>query len=698
MEAYPVPWLARHGAWVWVGALVAMVLAGGLYSWLRLRRRARGDARRILGEFGTATDLAGVERAVDGVEVTVGGTLDGDGETLRVGDGLVRLTGPLDVLVGAREVHRGSKPQRLVADGDRVWIRGVVGTEASDVEGSYRSTGAQRVLSGRLRVASETPPRVALPPLHHLGLGALAGAVVFFAAFGLGGAALNRSARNAQLSTDANGGTLCFDDPPVTSTLLAAATPFHRKSALGALARFEEGSCTGTEESARRLVGYQLARGDCDAAVTTLLDRAQPARALEVARACGARAREAVALWHLGDVGAASALLEAAPSGAPESAPHPGPFTVRVHVEAGRWAPAAAAVRAWSGTITGVNDSASPPTRLLAKLQCVARALDHLAGVGGALDELRERASRDEGGGACALLLGDASPAERPSALEPLLAEVTRHDVRDAACLLLLETNRAHACAEGLAASGDSAYGFGQWGQWSDSAPWGLWAVQVGARSPAIRELAHQRMAHVDLGAGLIDDARGHLDAALDALRDVGPQKRVDDLRAMTAILEFLRGDRTRALDALRGVHTRPAERLRAIIDGTVQPIAASIAPFFVRDEATFAVALAGDGVALAAAAARRYAPDLVAVQLGATSLQRGRAELAAWLAWGAPLRLSSNEAVESLMANLGARGHLLALLEEPHGAELLRAAAAHRSALLRRDSAVILFVLDSVY
>ena len=43
------------------------------------------------------------------------------------------------------------------------------------------------------------------------------------------------------------------------------------------------------------MVGCQLARGDCVGAASTLLDRAQPARALEVARACGALESEAVA-------------------------------------------------------------------------------------------------------------------------------------------------------------------------------------------------------------------------------------------------------------------------------------------------------------------------------------------------------------------------------------------------------------------
>jgi hypothetical protein len=222
-----LPWLVQYGAAVWQVCLALLVLGAIAVAWRRPRVSARRAARLARAGLAPAVELASASR---GARVTLSGTIDrsGDRPLLRSGSDVVVLEGDTNVLVGSREDWpRGEATSRGLSTGDRVLVSGVLGDEAGEEARTYRAAARNATLGGGLVMAFEGAPRVRGPASPVLVRHAAGGALLFLAIFGVGG-----EIAMAQATRD----VVAYEVLPAASMPLAlelaAATPFRRDGAI----------------------------------------------------------------------------------------------------------------------------------------------------------------------------------------------------------------------------------------------------------------------------------------------------------------------------------------------------------------------------------------------------------------------------------------------------------------------------------
>jgi hypothetical protein len=414
-----LPLLIRHGALIWVACLCGMVLAAVLGA-VQRRRRAllrEAEARRdALGEPITRLDGA------DGSEVTLDGQLHASGVlAVRFEDGaeaaavsagsgraeavacarahrlelvsrgaVVRLDGPVEVVVGDLETRTGKTPDALppevrrrleqaggtwassepvvlrsVRSGARVLVQGVLRRgDSGDGPGAYR-TGAVALrltplpggegfggASASLRLACLAPPRAGegwvRAPLRAGAAALLLFGAVFVAAPELQGRG------------------------PIQGEALMqvlAATPLHRSRALAAydhLLDARVGQAHPDPLLIDRLEALRLLEGRCSSAVEVLLDHGQWARAEDLAVRCSMPLVAARAAFERGDFARAASIWDSDSTEVWEDGAEV-LFGLRVHLLAGDVEGASRVARRAAEQLRG---------RGIPDLDCIVEALD----------------------------------------------------------------------------------------------------------------------------------------------------------------------------------------------------------------------------------------------------------------------------------------------------------------------------------
>ncbi|MFO0760355.1 MAG: hypothetical protein U0359_27990 [Byssovorax sp.] len=518
MELSPLPWLLGHGALVWKAALAVLAGSGVCGAALAPRTISRNQARatrKALGE-----PLRSLDRLNDGARVTLTGTLEAEaphcqrfedgsdaaaatiaydpsasmlgnatfraglntraeGLRLRVGEEKVELSGPVEVVIGSREIRRraryadlpapararveqalgGAKPHfsgeivqlRSLAPGDTVRVSGVLRKEAKDGESGYRSAKARWILTpvgeegsldqGRgLKLAFEGNAAVSGPGPLLLARGAALGLVSFLIVFGLGGEIAACSAADDLAAFQGELGWVRDLDFEVAATIdpkahpsspldtglgatgFAAATPFRRDQALD---RYEDALGKRRDADAR-LVSIRAAlaeqRGRPGEAATILGSHGFTEQAAALAEQRGDRFYAAGLRYTLGDFEKASAAIGDA--GTKASATEELRLAAKVHLLSGKGALAAKAARALGERFDDEAKSKKmvrwEASRRAEAARCLALALEARAGNAAARASLKEAAlSPARRVGECTLLYADLlPPAERGTMLD----------------------------------------------------------------------------------------------------------------------------------------------------------------------------------------------------------------------------------------------------------------------------------------
>jgi hypothetical protein len=450
-------------------------------AFARTRRAARRDAHLARERLGAP--LASLAKLDDGMRVTLGGRLEAGGDlcarfedgapsaaasaaylpsprarvwaagldvraarlAILVGEARVELEGPVQIVAGSREVHKGRALARMpravqarveagfahgappfrdrviafrsLAAGDRVRVSGVLRREAGAAEGgSYRAAAARWSLvpdgdaaqaadgagdAPGLQIAFEGAPRVLGPAPATYGIHLAGGAALFVALFGLGGeiayGALALTIRDLQPAAEL---PLDAADRSLTAVSIIAATPFRSASAMEAIGDALDVRDDSEPAWIERRVALHTVRGDCEAAANAVIHHEQLERGAEMAERCGQHESAAHASYAAGDFARASASWERADSR--KGGEVDMRFGVRVHLLAGRVALAAAEARRLADKVASYQNDIDPVERA----RCLADALDARAGDEGARARLLER-HKGSSHLWCALLVAD---------------------------------------------------------------------------------------------------------------------------------------------------------------------------------------------------------------------------------------------------------------------------------------------------
>jgi hypothetical protein len=748
MESEPLPFLIRHGAAVWMAALAALVLSSVLLARFRRRFAASREASarrealgapegRLDGAGGLVVTLEGrllasgaaCARFEDGGEVAAASAGSGRTEAivatraerleLVTPGAVVLLEGPIDVIVGDVEARTGLLPEQLdpavrarieeaggvwaspepavlrsIASGATVRARGtLLRGDAGEGPGGYRTGG------GALRLV---PPPVGDD-------GVPAGIRLAYAGVPRGAEA----SRRVQLRAAAYGALVfaavfvlvpaLFASGPIPTdrrAQLLAATPLHRKRAVAGYTEMLDAEVRrGPPDPAliERLVTARLAAGGCEQAVRMLMDHGRFARAEAIAQGCGKPLLAARAAFERGDFEAAARAWDAGAAGVTDGLELL--FGLRAHLLAGHVREAAAVARRTATQLRDLDRS---------ELDCLADALAARAGDRAAAEALERRPS----GFACFALRADLRDG-------PARAELLRNrdwDYERTYNLLALEAGQTDNCAPWID-GGDPVLG-----SRIEAQPWGLLRAALDRLDAAPAPTPHQRVARARLAEALAvfdADLGAHAEAyrlaeraAADAASIGQPEARFgrcipdhDAIRRLPTAVLLRAGriaevrPRLAALDTseaaqklveitnMRAGSPPPRERLRDLL-GFGKPR---------LDAVDFAVS-AGDGVRLS----RLYQeeglpmrPSDLRLTAYAADTPASREALVRWLRWGTSARCQSctvGARIQDLSARLAAAEALgdAALL-----AEIAPIAAGWRTALLRRETAVPLAVLE---
>lgn len=342
-----MPFWVEWGDAIWQVAFILSVAVGAGWKWSSPRRQAKRETTSWIVES------TPVDRFEEGANTIIEGVLEGgadsvlvDGATVAtiqglassavdqvpiavsVGDELIELQGPMELMLGSEEIrprkafHRdGALHARVCAlpdgplaagqlegqayvirwlrAGDRVQARGVLRRSAAQGESGYRETQGRWVLRGSeqrpLTLGSATPPHMAQKDVDRLALGALLGGLVFAGVF-IGLAALMHNA-----SDDSS--------PGIASALTM--TPLHRDDGVEMLRERwrSEPSAAGLE----RLAELVDMKDGCHGSAMLWALHGQSHRAIEAAQTCDhpiARLAAARAHYALGDMTEASRSLQ----------------------------------------------------------------------------------------------------------------------------------------------------------------------------------------------------------------------------------------------------------------------------------------------------------------------------------------------------------------------------------------------------
>jgi hypothetical protein len=747
-----LPWLVIHGAAVWRAGLAVFLLGGLAFAWSRPRlaaRRAAKAARRQLGW------PVGISERRRGARVTLAGTLeaaevpcqpDADGAgsrsglrtrapeaavsgggasaragrlLLAVGDARVRLDGPIEILSGSREAWPGRLPgaaeapvHRSLSSGDRVRVSGVLTEEASDEAPSYRDPAKRWTLGDGLVAAFEGQPRVSgpaplvrVPPL-------IAAGALFLGVFGAGGeVAMNLARRELRgYSVGAAG--------PGHAVLVAAATPFRRREALGALVRaLDARSDPDPQALAARAALHDL-RGEPVEVAEMWIAHGEPERGARLAESAGSFALAARGWYAAGDFERAADAWERTGADADETELR---FGLGVNLLAQRLDRAARAARglarAFRAHPPGNDELRRWYETRADTVRCLADALDARRGDAGAWQALHGEPAEPLLP-ACAILRVDLfDGAERIRAIQGLPQLATDvHDVpREWLDLLAAEADvdgdveaapPFESAAEVLAIPNGEPLARAVPGverrlaeMAGDGRPriTGRRMLQVGGGrhvcmpmwSPA-RTQGRAR-ASAAMFAYLAGDEAGGQALALRAAES--DERCITEVPAVTA----LPADPRPAQEMVG--HTR-GEFLHGLLDFVVERNAAPLLDAFTHspppdpdEKQAWALAAAGDGAGLCRWLRRPRSQPGTFLRLGAPLLRTGRDDVARWVRWGHHAHAGFRPTEEVVhLANLAAAADALA----PDEAAPLHARAARfREAILRRETAVPLAVIE---
>ncbi|APR82216.1 Hypothetical protein A7982_07565 [Minicystis rosea] len=480
-----LPWLLVHGTAVWQVGLVVCVLGALIVAFVRPRAGARRAATAARDRLGTAATA--LVKPSDGMRVTLAGRIvlesdacprfedGGDAAavsvayapqgprgawitglnvraeriTLAVGEQVIALEGPVEVVAGSREMRRGVPlgrlpravqdrvaagfklgvphfrdhvtVQRSIAAGDTVRVSGVLRRDSLAGEAAgYRAAAERWTLVpdgdaaqaaagasalGGLQVAFEGSPRIAGPLALHYVRHAVYGVGLFLAVFGLGGELAFASAES-----DRSGllnAAVVSSNPEMGAVTLAAATPFRRARAIDELADALDFRHDEARVGIERRTALRLLQGDCAGAAKVLTRQGSLERGAEIAERCGEHMLAAKAFYAAGDFARASHAFEVVND--PGLSEAEARFGVRVHLLAGRLGLAASRAHALADLLRKERERADarPEDASRAALaSCLADAIEAKDGSQSALASLRKEREKPIYP-ACAILLAD---------------------------------------------------------------------------------------------------------------------------------------------------------------------------------------------------------------------------------------------------------------------------------------------------
>jgi len=633
---------------------------------------------------------------------------------------VVRVTGVLrrESLAGEAAGYRGAAERwALVPDGDA----------AQAAAGAAAPVG--------LVLAFEGAPHLCGPGALWYAKHAAGGALIAAALFGLGGEIAFASAEST--ISDLATGKAASAAAGTSAAEVVAATPFRRAQALAELVdaldlRHDEDAALVERRAALHELG-----GDCAGAAKALVQQGAIARGADVAERCGEHRIAAEAYYVLGDFTRASDAWErvAAPRRDPGKAGggRAWPeaelrFGMRVHLLAGRPARAAALARAQAET--EVRSSAEGPADASrsSMLRCLGHALDGKAGDRGAGAALRA----DEPHlvhPACAVLLADlyagkerlevihgltdfhagtrdvpmrwlelleqevdstVAPTEPapPVVRDPSLAVI---NPRAAVLPLLPAVERA--IAEALTREG----------------------VKLDEPRRATRVRATALAASFAAATGDYRAARRFAKlAAADAEQPADVEEYVPDhdawdtprAAALGAAVELAAGDLARArellIEASKPLQSGVSIEIEALVryrgERDPERLPYSYEAWQIVEgglDQPLAFAAKGDGAALAAWLRRPSSEVGPYLRLGAPLIQAGREQLLSWIRVGYRLPGWYRSPSDQLVHWMELASAASALGDEALATELWERAGRFRAALLRRDAAVPLAVIE---
>jgi hypothetical protein len=725
-----LPWLVVDGALVWRAGLSFCVAAGIAATSLRPRIAAWRAARRVRAALGephrgpltggavvtlTGTLLAKDERVLryeDGGEAAAAAAAGEPAAraaqlAVLVGDAVIALEGPITLLSGSRESWPGRPVAKLsaavreragallelhrvpvfrsVAPGDRVRVRGVLREEAAEDGTTYRDAAKRWAFGGDggpLLLACERAPRVTGPARAAFATPLLYGAAAFLAIFGLGGEA-------AMTLAQMPAGPVA----PEKALSFAAATPFRRNDALGALVHALDAQRAADPAALEARDRLHAMRGETAARAEMWIAQGDPQRGADLAARAGRPDLEAKAWYAIGEFARAEEAWRRFP--APVRVPE-ARFAVGIEILAGHLEHAAAAARVLEQALRNAPAENEAQRDFAAErgdtAHCLAAALDARRGLAEGWEALRAAAA-GRTSLACAVLRIDLLEGPRRSeAVKDLRwKEITRIDVpREWPALLAAEVDPAWP-RSGLAATFDPGY--------DATVPnGGFLEVALPAVDRAIAEdLARRPPA--DRSAPIL--ARAALFAALTG----------DTLGGRHLALSFGRGDDVEAGELRAaadagiifpciGGEVRPGPLFAFTCSAEVQPLIRLLVhrpPPDEDEKRAWSLAAAGDGEGLGAWLARPHAQPGTFLRYGAHGaphVKRGRDALLRVLRWGYRPPTEGFWPTERVV-------HLVNFAEatdalQPRPDLLHRDAAAHfREAILRRETAVPLAVLE---
>lgn len=572
-----LPFVVVHGAVIWKLSLVA--LTGAVLALVALVRRynMRRAAAAKLADLERRSDPRLVRGTLGGGEVaTVIAALRGGGATtvelrpdalwIETVEGHVTLDGAVHVVVGSHAaVARGRVPagtpegvaRKVALDvpldvavlarlspGDAVIALGRLETVAGRDETDNRTNAEARVL----RPIDDAPitliaqrPRGAPLPMSVFGIAAIVILTPLIAWKIEGG--LGASWREGCWRVPDPNGEVPFALSNTDACALATAMPGSREDALDRIMMLAERDSYRDRAGLDRLIELSRSIGSCDSTVRELRQAERYEEILRVARECGDRRAEYIALVDLGRFDEAVAIpvptVEHGEHGSLAALP-----TGQMLILAGRWTDAAVAADAHGAAIRSKehkpDDQAMVDMEALS-YRCLGELLRHHGGDTGALARLRGLVA-GQYGAVCAVALAQAVPEAEVAGV------LVMRDVPLASSQLLLLKMRAFAIgtddlfwgtdAESVLAQPDSF----------DAATEGssIWlaamAPPLAPDTPARARVQRERWQAVaaTLGGDIVA-ARQHAVRALAAVPDdpAGENRELRFVNALPAVIEL---------------------------------------------------------------------------------------------------------------------------------------------------------------
>jgi hypothetical protein len=436
-----LPFVVVHGAMIWKLSLVA--LTGAVLALVALVRRRntrravtakladlerRSDPGLVRGTLGGGEVVTVIATARDRSETVV--ELRPDALWIETVEGRVTLDGAVRVVAGSHAAAaRGRVPagtpdglvQKVAIDvatlarvspGDAVIALGRLETVAGRDETDNRTNAGARVLrpidDAPITLAAQRPS-AATPRMSVFGIAAIV-VLTPLIAWKVEGA-LGESWREDCWRVPDPDGEAPFALANTDACALATAMPGSRDHALDRIVTLAEGDPYRDRAVLDRLIELSRLTGSCDLAIRELRQGERHEEILGMARECGDRRAEHIALVELGRFDEAAAVpvpaVEHGEHGSLAALPT-GPTLIL----AGRWTDAAAAADARGAAIRSQEHKAADQAAVdMAALsyRCLGELLRHHGGDTGALARLRGLAAGPYGA-VCAAALAQAVP------------------------------------------------------------------------------------------------------------------------------------------------------------------------------------------------------------------------------------------------------------------------------------------------